>query len=657
MLVEVQGTSAIFAKVARARRRLRMQSAFEALARVSFVAFAVCAAMLLVVLTAWALGALFQSPAMIAASASVAGFLTRGDVVAFAAAGFALLLAIAGSVAYFRRLSTAEVATRIDRASGLSDRLASACQFSEILDTTESPETAALMRAAIRDAERALPRADEKRAAPLSWPRSTWLSVALAGAVVIAAFVLPEPPTEDSAGLPTLSVVDPTRPLEDAVILDEDDRAYAEQLVEELRKTAAETGDEQLKQFAAEVEALLDKAARGEITKAELLEALARAEKKYLETEPERTRETLASLSATGEQLQKTPLTRKLGKALERGDLKKAKAELEKLAEKLETGDLSKEQKEKLADALEKAAKAFEKREEKERKAADEKIAKKKEAIRRLERKIENTQSEEKKRRLTRKRDEKKRELQRLEREKQKRQASSEKRRLERIHRNLRDASEAMRQQNRKLAQRKLRDAADKTGDIQQEIRRLAKQGQTRTKMRDLREAMRRAKQRRRSRGPRDLFGKNKKNEDFKRRAAGGQGSRKVWRPGSKEERLARTRPGNGQKPGQQGQGQKPGQKQPGNQAGDGHDPNLMDDPTKNMGPNENVEVSGVHGRGPSRRETILSAAEKGFSSRSYEKVYADYRAIVEEVIKAESVPAGYKYYVKKYFQKIKPHN
>jgi hypothetical protein len=29
----------------------------------------------------------------------------------------------------------------------------------------------------------------------------------------------------------------------------------------------------------------------------------------------------------------------------------------------------------------------------------------------------------------------------------------------------------------------------------------------------------------------------------------------------------------------------------------------------------------------------------------------------VEEVIRAEKVPSGYKYYVKRYFQKIKPHS
>ena len=67
--------------------------------------------------------------------------------------------------------------------------------------------------------------------------------------------------------------------------------------------------------------------------------------------------------------------------------------------------------------------------------------------------------------------------------------------------------------------------------------------------------------------------------------------------------------------------------------------------------------LQGVRGKGPSTRETILTAAQKGFASRSYENVFTKYKTIVEESIKAEKVPSGYKYYVKRYFQKIKPHS
>ena len=80
-----------------------------------------------------------------------------------------------------------------------------------------------------------------------------------------------------------------------------------------------------------------------------------------------------------------------------------------------------------------------------------------------------------------------------------------------------------------------------------------------------------------------------------------------------------------------------------------------MGDPTQKSGDTEDESLQGVRGKGPSTRETILTSAQKGFASRSYKEVYTKYTSNVEEVIKAEKVPRGYSYYVKRYFQKIKP--
>ena len=55
-------------------------------------------------------------------------------------------------------------------------------------------------------------------------------------------------------------------------------------------------------------------------------------------------------------------------------------------------------------------------------------------------------------------------------------------------------------------------------------------------------------------------------------------------------------------------------------------------------------------------RETILSAAQKGFATKAYEDVYVQYKRKMEEVIESEKVPSGYRFYINKYFQKIKPH-
>ena len=199
------------------------------------------------------------------------------------------------------------------------------------------------------------------------------------------------------------------------------------------------------------------------------------------------------------------------------------------------------------------------------------------------------------------------------------------------------------------MASRSLRSAARNTGKVDADRRKIAGQKKVASQLSDLKEAMRRARRRGRS-GMRDLFGKNKRNQDFRRRARGQRGSRGAWRPGQ-------NGPGrNGQK--QAGRQPKGKGKQPGGSSyGDEHDPYLLGDATPKSGKTRDESASGVHGRGQSRRETILAAAQKGFSSRAYQNVFAEYKTIVEEVIRSEKVPSGYKYYVKRYFQKIKPHS
>ena len=50
-----------------------------------------------------------------------------------------------------------------------------------------------------------------------------------------------------------------------------------------------------------------------------------------------------------------------------------------------------------------------------------------------------------------------------------------------------------------------------------------------------------------------------------------------------------------------------------------------------------------------------LGAADRGFSSRGYRKVHADYSAHAEELLEDESIPPGYRHYVRRYFQLIRP--
>jgi hypothetical protein len=88
---------------------------------------------------------------------------------------------------------------------------------------------------------------------------------------------------------------------------------------------------------------------------------------------------------------------------------------------------------------------------------------------------------------------------------------------------------------------------------------------------------------------------------------------------------------------------------------GSEHDPNLSGAASRLPSKKREVAVSGVQGQGPSRSEVIYGAAERGFAQRSYKRVYGDYSRVMEEVMDGEQIPPGMRYYVKRYFNLIKP--
>jgi hypothetical protein len=81
----------------------------------------------------------------------------------------------------------------------------------------------------------------------------------------------------------------------------------------------------------------------------------------------------------------------------------------------------------------------------------------------------------------------------------------------------------------------------------------------------------------------------------------------------------------------------------------------MLDDPTRLGGDNRNVRVEGEQSAGETRSEVILSAADRGFASRGYRDVYTDYEDHAEEVLERDEVPQGYRFYVRRYFQLIRP--
>ncbi len=630
-------TSGIHSLIARARRRLRIQAALETATLASIVTSA------LIVLVV---------------------YLVREESLS-ESAGIALVLASLGATAIgaiigaLTRFPTHIVAERVDRASGLADRLGTACAFEARLAAggDEHEATIALMKAAVRDAQRCAPRADVKRSTPFAAPAEAYPALAFAavGALLAGLWWPIDRATPAALVADIAATARDNNTITDPVVFDDDDLDYTKELLEDLRRTAAEQREPTLEEFVTEVEKLLAKAERGEITKEQLLEELAKAEERYMEGTDEHVEETLADLKETGKELKKNPLTKELGKALEKGDLEKAKQEMDQLADKMAKNELTDKQRKQLAKVLDKVADKAERKEQKKQDQLDKQIANKQKQLKKDQRKFDQSKNEAAKKRMARRMKKDKRELKRLQRKKQERNKSASRRSLKRMHRDMKKTAENLKkqnsQQNRRQASRKMKAASRNVGKVDKDQRKVSTQKKVASQLTDLKEAMRRAK-RKGNRGPKDLFGKNRKNRDFGRRARGGKGSKTAWKPGKGKGQ------GMGQGKGQPGGSQPGGNgKQPGGDSyGTGHDPDLMGDPTGKGGHTIDTSVSGVHGRGPSRRETILSAAQKGFASRKYKKVYASYKAIVEDVMQTEKVPSGYKYYIKKYFQKIKPH-
>lgn len=618
------------------RRRLRLQAALDGGTRVAVVA----ATVVLVAVYLWQLGILG----------------TRGLL---GVLGGAAGLTAAGALACaLRRIPLERVAKRIDRSHGLHDRFGSALAF-EV-----QPERTPFMEAAISDARAQAERVSPKRAAPVARPRGLGaVGLVSAAAVIVALLRFPAP----GASTP------PAAPRVPRLAVASDVLEPEREAVAELEREVAATGDEETAAQARELQELLEQLDAEALTRKQVFDKLAEIEKK-LEGEAGDFEALKRALKKAGAELGQSKLTRELAEALKKEDLAEAKKELEKLAEEAARLDAERKEKEKdkkldekqreeLARSLERAARPQEKSAEEKKREAEEKRLREEE--RRLRKELaERPNDRELQRRLKRNQ----RELERLEREKQR--LAEQRRQLERLQRELQKAAEQLRQKLSPEAAEALRRAAQQMGQMEDELRKLGNAQRVQVQIAELKEMLRRAgqsgkgqngQQARLGQGQKGQQGSNGQNQgktlrlDFNQRAGGDQRTVVLGLPGGRSSVLLPL-PGQGQaqpgQPGQNGQGQP---NQPGEGIGDQHDPNVLGDPTKIDAKRQMSRIQGQEGEGPSKSETILGSAEKGFAGRGYRRVYSDYTAVVEEVMSKERVPPGYRYYVKRYFQLIRP--
>ena len=570
-----------------------------------------------------------------------------------------------------RPVPAPRAAALADHALGLADRLTTANAF------LHEPAPTELMRLAIADGARVSASVDARAVVRVSLPSSVYgLPILALLLLLVGRLQLPH--------AEVLSVAPPSKPR----FVVEEDALQAER--ETLRKLADEAKgkDPHLAALAQELDAVLKDIDQQKLSRNEAFAKLAALEAKVEKDRADAPPKPKAELAALEKALASSKATRAMAEALKKDDLAAAQSELQKLAAQAEArakeqnSPEQKQAQEELARALDKASKALDEARKKSDQERDRKIEELKDEERRLQKeKQEHPDDEDTERKLQKN----KRERERLERERE--NQKEQRRQLERLSRELQEAAEQLRQ---KMSPEAMKRAAEELGKMEDEIRKLGSSGRAQMQIAELKEVLRRAGRVESGDGS-DGQGKNahsqradgqgKHGPGEPSRQPGGKGDERGERLREFDERaggepnaliLGGDKPGDttvmlplpmgqGEQPGQSGNdpGKDPGGKgdpdKPGDGIGSEHDPNLFGARTQNKTQQKLIKATGQAGKGPSRSQTILGAAERGFSSREYQRVYKDYASVVEEVMSQEGVPPGYRYYVKRYFQLIRP--
>jgi hypothetical protein len=539
----------------------------------------------------------------------------------------------------------------LDRALDRSDLFASAWAFARIPIAERSP----FMQACLRQAHARAAQADPRAAMPLRAPRALRPLCALGAGLGLLALVHVPAPVEVAAS-------EPVRPR----LLHQDDvEAFREHIAPLL---AAQVQDPFVQESARELNALLEALHEGEIDRGKALAELRVLEKKLelsaVGEDDEALREALRGLGRT---LERDALAKSVAEAMQAADAAAARAELEKLATSLQHDKQRPEALRSLEKALSRAGQPDAAREKQERALAE----KREELERLLKKKREQGQPEDaRQERLLR---DKKRELEKLEREQAKRDAAS--RKLDRLRRDLSRAAAPLAQRRAGDAGKQLEQAAEGLAEAQRQQLSEQQRRQLSQRVAQLREML--SKQRGQ--------GQDQAQEEREGQAGGGRPQR------LDAERMARLARGQGQQPGQpqqegsegqpggkllmpgqpgadgepdgmlmmQGQGQARMQMQgepmpESSQAGEGGRPETAES-TRLAGKRVDTRVQGEQGAGATRSEVILEAGQRGFVSRDYQRVHGEYERHAEAVLERDRVPGGYRFYVRRYFQLIRP--
>jgi hypothetical protein len=547
-----------------------------------------------------------------------------------------LLGALIGALRPVARLTAARL---LDAAQATPDLLASAWSFATLaperrtqfmqLCLTRAQEVARTVRAA--------------QAMPLR-PPSTWRELSLL-AVCTATVALLEAPS-------VVAVAPPPPAPAPAPILDAEDLAAFREPVEALKRVAG--SDSTLAQHAHDANEVLEGMADGRIDRVQALRKLGAIGDALAEEEDgELVREGLREVA---ERMGKEPALEALRDAFQAGEAERGAKAMRELVAKLDEKAQAKAQRKRLKRSLERAAS--------EDSAQRERLQRKLDRLRRDLDKQQQANDAASKRRL------KKRRQQHAQAQRELERANQRSRKLDKLRRDLGDAAEAMGGAPSSGGQRGMGDArsrealeraAEELDRLSRDQESAAKGEELRQQLTQLRELLQQARQRSGSRDGQK--GKGKKPLDAQRfgKLARGQGASGDDGGEDEDERKLLIGPaGEGQRAGALLGGQTEhrtgdatgGEPAPG--AGEGGEV-AHGSRTTLEGKRVDTRVAGEKRAGPSRREVILGAADHGFASLGYRQVHSDYKKHVEEVLEREKIPPGYRFYVRRYFQLIRP--
>jgi len=541
----------------------------------------------------------------------------------------------------FRRLSPLAGAIALDRHHGLRGRVAGALSFAAVDEKART----AFMRLAIEDGAQHSKELEPRRAVPIPVPRELLLVTVLVFGV--AGVALLEVPVVRHL---------PPPPAPKPLLMGADDLELFRDLGADLAK---QSQNPEQQAAIGRYNRLVEDIAEHRVDRHEVFRRLAEIERDLAHGLEEQHEALDEGLEAVARELGRSELTRKASEAMSEKRLDDAEKALRELAERLKkngpkpsAGELDR-----LRKALSRASE-----QSKERVQAIE--------ARRRELQAERESLLKKKKEAgdagaadtDKKLEENRRKLERLDRERSRAERSSGQ--MSELDKELAKAAEDLRKE--------LGDAAKDLEQGAEKLNRMAREKLDDAQKRDLIRRLREMREVLRQEGQ-GGEGRKQRLERFTQRARGskpgegeegGEPGKQQGKRGRPEIRLGRgqgeeipgmesssTKSGTeGGNDGKQGQGNEKG---PGHGHGEGPDQGAA---SKIAGQTKDVSAAGIDtGEGAASAEVIYGASERGFTSKGYKDIFTDYETVSERVLEKDDIPSGYRFYVRRYFQLIRP--